>query len=155
MTERETEQTNELADLIVEKFRKLFTLENRVLEAREQARHITANPYTAEASDPPDTPTPEDQKMLIALETALKEQVEEMEEIIDALRSATPSFSPYVLPQMSEIVETLKASDAAAQAELAQLVATLTDNGNTQSLEQLEAIIITRLRDNLEKTFGT
>lgn len=56
---------------------------------------------------------------------------------------------------MSEIVETLKASDAAAQAELAQLVATLTDNGNTQSLEQLEAIIITRLRDNLEKTFGT
>lgn len=155
MTERETEQTNELADLIVEKFRKLFTLENRVLEARKQARHITANPYTAEASDPPDTPTPEDQKMLIALETALKEQVEEMEEIIDALRSATPSFSPYVLPQMSEIVETLKASDAAAQAELAQLVATLTDNGNTQSLEQLEAIIITRLRDNLEKTFGT
>ena len=155
MTERETEQTNELADLIVEKFRKLFTLENRVLQAREQARHIIANPYTAETSDPPDAPTPEDQKMLTALKTALKEQVEEIEEIIDALRSATPSFSTYVLPQMSEIVGTLKASDAAAQAELVQLVATLTDNGNTQSLEQLEGIIITRLRDNLEKTFGT
>ena len=41
------------------------------------------------------------------------------------------------------------------QEDLAQLVAALTDDGNTQSLEQLEAIIITRLRDNLERTFGT
>ena len=155
MTEKETEQTKELADIIVEKFRSLFALESRVLEAREQARQIAANHDTAETSDPQDMPTPEDQEMLIALETQLKEQVEEMEKIIDELRSATPSFRTYVLPQMSEIVETLKTSDAAEQAELAQLVAALMDDGNTQSLEQLEAIIITRLRDNLEKTFGT
>lgn len=151
MTEKENEQTNELADVIVAKFRNLFALESRVLEAREQA----ATRDTPEPDDPQDTPTPEDQKMLTALETALKEQVEEMEEIIDALRSATPSFRTYVLPQMREIVETLKTSNPAEQAELSLLVAALMDDGNTQSLERLEAVIITRLRDNLEKTFGT
>ena len=155
MTAKETEQTKELADIIVEKLRSLFALESRVLEAREQVRQIVANHDTAEISDPQDTPIPEPQEMLTALETQLKAQLEEMEAIIDALRSATPAFSAYVLPQMSEIVGTLKASDAAAQAELAQLVAALMDDGNTQSLEQLEAVIITRLRDNLEKTFRT
>ena len=146
MTERETQQTEELADIIVEKFRNLFALESRILEAREHAAHRD----TAEIDDPQNIP-----KMLTALETELKAQIEEMEKIIDELRAATPSFSTYVLPQMSEIVGTLKASDAAEQAELAQLVAALMDDGNTQSLEQLEAVIITRLRDNLEKTFGT
>ena len=156
MTEtRETEQTKTLADVIVEKFRNLFALESRVLEAREQARQIAANRDTTEASDPQNTPTPDDQEMVMALETQLKEQIAEMETIIDELRSATPSFRTYVLPQMSEIVEPLKTSDAAEQEELTQLVAALTDKGNTQSLEQLEGIIITRLRDNLEKTFGT
>ena len=155
MTEKETEQTKEHADIIVEKLRNLFALESRVLEAREQARQIAANHDTAEISDPQDTPIPEPQEMLTALETQLKAQIEEMEKIIDALRSATPSFSTYVLPRMSEIVATLKASDTAAQAELAQLVAALMDTGNTQSLELLEAVIITRLRDNLEKMFDT
>ena len=56
---------------------------------------------------------------------------------------------------MSEIVGTLKASNAAEQEELSQLVEALMDAGNKRSLEQLEAIIITRLRDNLEKTFGS
>ena len=151
MTEREIEQTNELADVIVEKFRKLFALESRVLEAREQAAHRD----TPETGDPQNMPTPEDQERLTALETRLEEQVKEMEEMISKLISAMPSFRTYVLPQMREIVETLKTSDATAQVELAQLVAALMDNGNTQSLEQLEAVIITRLRDNLEKTFGT
>ena len=151
---RETEQTKTLADVIVEKFRNLFALESRVLEAREQARHIAANPDTATPSDLQDPPTPDDQEMLTTLETQLKAQIAEMETIIDELRSATPSFRTYVLPQMSEIVRPLKASDAGEQEDLAQLVAALTDEGNTQSLEQLEAIIITRLRDNLEKTFG-
>ena len=157
MTEtRETEQTKALADVIVEKFRNLFALESRVLAARERARQIAAN---ADTADPPDlqqnTPTPDDQEMLMALEAQLKEQVAEMETIIDKLKSATPSFKTYVLPQMSEIVGTLKVSDVVEQEELVQLVAALTDDGNTQSLEQLEVIIITRLRDNLEKTFGT
>ncbi|RKU30509.1 hypothetical protein C6499_06160 [Candidatus Poribacteria bacterium] len=157
MTEtKETEQTKALADVIVEKFRNLFALESRVLEARERSRQIAAHRDTAEPSDlQQDTPTPDNQEMLMALETQLKKQVAEIETIIDELRSATPSFKTYVLPQMSEIVGTLKASDVVEQEELAQLVAALTDDGNTQSLEQLEAIIITRLRDNLEKTFGT
>ena len=152
MTKKENEQTKEFADIIVEKFRNLFALESRVLEARERARQIAANRDTAEPSDPQDMPTPEDQKMLTALESQLKEGVAEMEKIMDELKSVTSSFKTYVLPQMSEIVGTLKTSDTA---ELAQLVATLMDDGNTQSLEQLKAIIITRLRDNLEKTFGT
>ena len=150
MTERGTEQTNELADVIVGKFRNLFSLESRVLERREQA----ANRDTAETDDPQNIPTPEDQERLPALETLLEEQVKEMEEIINELKSTTPSFRTYVLPQMSEIVKTLKTSDAAGQVELVQLVAALIDNGNRQSLEQLEAVIITQLRDNLEKTFG-
>lgn len=157
MTEtKETEQTKALADVIVEKFRNLFALESRVLEARERARQIAANRDTTEPSDlQQNTSTPDNQEMLMALETQLKKQVAEIETIIDELRSATPSFRTYVLPQMSEIVGTLKASDVVEQEELIQLVAALTDDGNTQSLEQLEAIIITRLRDNLEKTFGT
>ena len=155
MTERETEQTKELADIIVEKFRNLFALESRTLEARERARQIAANRDTAEPSDPQENPTAESQKMLTQLESQLKERVAEIEKIIDEPKLATPSFRTYVLPQMSEIVGTLKACDAVEQEELAQLVAALTDDGNTQSLEQLEAIIITRLRANLERTFGT
>ena len=155
MTEkRKTEQTKELTAVIVEKLRNLFALEGHVLEARERARQIAANRDTTEPADPQGTLTPEDQEILKALETQLKEQIAEIEAIIDEISSATPSFRTYVLPQMCEVVGTLKTSDAAAQEELVQLVAVLTDDENTQSLEQLEAIIITRLRSNLKKTFG-
>ena len=155
MTEKETGQTKELADIIVEKFRALVALESKVLEAREEGSQISAIHDSKEPSDPQKNPTAEYQEMLTALESQLKEGVAEMEKIMDELKSATSSFKTYVLPQMSKIVGTLKTSDAAKQEELVQLVAALTDDGNTQSLEQLEAIIITRLRDNLEKTFGT
>ena len=148
MTEKETEQTKKLADVIVEKFRLLVDLESKVLEAREQINQM------ADSHDSEEHPITAYQETLTQLESELKNGIAEMEKIMDALKSATPSFKTYVLPQLREIVETLKASDAAEQAELAQLVAALTDDGNTQSLEQLEAIIITRLRDNLEKTFG-
>ena len=148
MTEKETEQTKKIADIIVEKFRLLVDLESKVLEAREQINQI------ADSHDSEEHPTTTYQETLTQLESELKEGIAEMEKIMDALKSVPPSFKTYVLPQMSEIVETLKASDAAEQAELAQLVDALMDDGNTQSLEQLEAIIITRLRDNLEKTFG-
>ena len=155
MTEKETGQTKELADIIVEKFRTLVGLESQVLEAREEDNQVSAIHDSEEPSDLQENPTAAYQEMLTALESQLKEGVAEMEKIMDELKSATSSFRTYILPQMSEIVGTLKTSDAAELAELAQLVATLTDDGNTQSLEQLEAIIITRLRDNLEKTFGT
>ena len=154
MTEKETEQTQKLADIIVEKFRLLVDLESKVLEAREQINQMADSHDSKEPSDPEENPTTAYQETLTQLESELKDGIAEMEKIMDALKSVTPSFKTYVLPQLSEIVETLKASDAAEQAELTQLVAALTDDGNTQSLEQLEAIIITRLRDNLEKTFG-
>ena len=92
--------------------------------------------------------------MLTALESQLKTHVEEMVRIINELQSATPYFSAYVLPQIGEVVETLKAGDVAESEEFTQLVAALVDADSPQSLERLEAIIITRLRDNLEKTFG-
>ena len=155
MTDRTPEQPKPLADIIVEKFRNLFALENRVLEASAQAEQITTNRDAAEPSDPQATLTPEKQETLTVLQAQLKQQVAEMEAIIDELSSANPALRTYVLPQMREIVRALKASGATAREELAQLVAGLTDDGNTQSLEQLEAIIIVRLRDNLEKTFGT
>lgn len=154
MTQRETQQIKELSDIIVEKLRNLFALENRILEARDQATQIVANRDTAEPTVSQDPTIPEDPETLTTLETQLKEQIEEMEEMLDELRSETPSLRTYVLPQVREIVETLKVSDAAEQKGLTQLIATLTDDGDTQSLEQLEVIIITRLRDNLEKTFG-
>ena len=155
MTEKETGRTKELADIIVEKFRDLVALESRMLEAKEADNQISAIRDSEAPSDPQENPTAEYREMLTQLESELKERVAEIEKIIDELKSATPSLRTYVLPQMREIIGTLKASDAAEQEELAQLVAMLTDDGDTQSLEQLEAIIITRLRDNLEKTFGT
>ena len=97
--------------------------------------------------------------MLTALESQLKTHVEEMVTIIDELQSidelqTIPYFRAYVLPQIGEAVGTLKACDVAESEELTQLVAALVDADSPQSLERLEAIIITRLRDNLEKTFG-
>ena len=154
MTEKETEQRKKLADVIVEKFRVLVDLESKVLKATEQINQSADIHNSEEPSVPEKNPTAAYQETLTQLESELKEGIAEMEKIMDTLKSATPSFRTYVLPQMREIVGTLKAGDAAGQAELAQLVAALTDDGNTQSLEQLEAILITRLRDNLEKTFG-
>ena len=148
MTDKEMREAMERADRIVEKVRSLVALEDKVLAARKSVRQLSAtNGSTAS--------TAHLQEDLAGLESQLKESVAELDGITDELRLATPCFRAYVLPQMSEIVGTLKACDAAEQEELAQLVAALTDDGDTESLEQLEAIIITRLRDNLEKTFGT
>lgn len=144
MTEQEMREAAERADKIVEKVRSLVALEDKVLEARASARHVSNNGGS----------TAQHQDALAVLESELEENVKELDGIADELKLATPSFKTYVLPQLSEIVGTLKASDTAEQKELVQLVAALTDNGNTQSLEQLEAIIIARLRNNLEKTFG-
>ena len=154
MTERETEQAKEIADVIVEKFRHLFALENRILEAREQATQAAANRDATEPAEPQDTLTPEDAETLTTLETQMKVLIEDMEEFIDTLKSEIPSLRTYILPQMHRIVETLKANTPAEQAELIQLVNTLTAAGYPQSLEQLTAVIIIRLRENLERTFS-
>ena len=154
MTEKETQQTKELADIIVEKFRTLVALESKVLEATEAVSQQPVPHNNTEPPDSPENPAVERRDMLTALESQLKTHVEEMVRIINELQSATPYFSAYVLPQIGEAVETLKARDVAESEEFTQLVAALVDADSPQSLERLEAIIITRLRDNLEKTFG-
>ena len=143
MTEKEIQEATKRADRIVEKIRSLVTLEGKVVEARESVRQLSVNGDT----------TTERLDMLAELESQLKESVEELDGITDELKVATPCFRAYVLPQMSEIVGTLKACDAADRSELAQLVTALTDE-NSQSPEQLEEAIITRLKSNLERTFS-
>ena len=139
MTEQELRAAKERADAIVEKVRDLVALEDKVLEARISARQRSGNGDTTDG--------------LAALESQLKESVEELNGITDELKLATPCFRAYVLPQMSEIVGTLKACDTAERSELVELVTALTDE-NAESSEQLETAIITRLKDNLERTFS-
>ena len=146
MTEQELREATERADRIIEKVRSLVALEDKVLEARESGRQRSVN------GDTPPTTDPED--VLAALESQLAENVKELDGITDELKLATPCFRAYVLPQMSEIVGTLKACDAADRSELAELIAALT-NENTETTEQLEEAIITRLKSNLERTFST
>ena len=55
---------------------------------------------------------------------------------------------------MTEIVGTLKACDATDRGELAELITALTAE-NTEPSEQLEAAIITRLKNNIERTFSS
>ncbi len=139
MTEQELREAQERADAIVAKVRDLVALEDKVLETRDTALQRSANGGTPDG--------------LAALESELKESVEELDGITDELTLATPCFRAYVLPQMSEIIGTLKACDAADRSELTQLVTALTDE-NAESSEQLEEAIITRLKDNLERSFS-
>lgn len=154
MTHSETEKTKELAEIIIEKIRNLFALQSRILENRGQPTQTAAHHDTIEPAEPQDARTHEDEETLTTLETQLKERIKETEEFIDQLKSEVPSLKTYILPQMHQIIETLKTDTPPEQTQLAKLVNTLTEEGNTESLEQLEAIIITRLRDNLKKTFG-
>lgn len=145
MTDQEIREAAERADRIVEKVRSLIALEDKVLEARESVRQLSVNGNTAS--------TTRLQEDLAGLESQLKESAAELDDITDELKFATPCFKAYVLPQMSEIVGTLKACDAADRSELAQLVTGLTED-NSESSEQLEEAIITRLKSNLERTFS-
>lgn len=151
MTEQEMREAMERADRIVEKFRALVVLEDKVLEARESVRQLSVNGGTPQAQE---DSVAECQDALTALESELVESVKELDGITDELKLATPCFRAYVLPQMSEIVGTLSACDAADRSELAELVTTLTDE-NAEPSEQLEEAIITRLKNNIERTFST
>ena len=147
MTDKEMREAMERADRIVEKVRSLVALEDKVLAARESVRQLSAtNGGTAS--------TARLQEDLAGLESQLKESVAELDGITAELQLATPCFRAYVLPQMSEIVGTLKACDAAERSELAELVTALTDE-NSEPSEQLEEAIITRLKSNIERSFST
>ena len=143
MTEQELREATERADKIVEKVRTLVALEDKVLEARESVQHLSNNGGA----------TAQHQDVLSTLESQLEESVKELDGITDELKLATPCFRAYVLPQMTEIIGTLKACDAADRSELAELVTTLTDE-NAEPSEQLEEAIITRLKSNIERTFS-
>ncbi len=145
MTDQEMKEAMERADGIVEKVRALTALEDEVLAARESARQHSVNGGNASAAHL--------QEDLAELEAQLKESVAELDSITEDLHLATPCFRAYVLPQMSEIVGTLKACDAAERRELTELITALTDE-STETTEQLEKAIITRLKHNLERTFS-
>ena len=145
MTEQELREATERADRIIEKVRALVALEDKVLEARESVRQHAVNGGTP--------PTTHPQDVLAALESQLEENVKELDGITDELKLATPCFRAYVLPQMSEIVGTLKACDAAERRELTELITALTDESSEPS-EQLEAAIIAQLKSNIERTFS-
>lgn len=146
MTEQELREATERADRIVEKVRALVALEDKVLALKESIHQVTAT------NDGPAS-TARLQEDLAGLESQLKESVAELDGITDELKLATPCFRAYVLPQMSEIVGTLKACDAADRSELTELVTVLTDE-NAEPSEQLETAIITRLKSNIERTFN-
>ena len=150
MTEKELREATERADKIVEKVRYLVALEDKVLEARESVHQLSINGGT---SQPQAARVAEGQDALATLESQLEESVKELDGITDELKLATPCFRAYVLPQMTEIIGTLKACDAADRSELAELVTTLTDE-NAEPSEQLEEAIITRLKSNIERTFS-
>ena len=143
MNDQEMREAMARADGIVAKVRSLVTLEDKVLAAREAVRQPSATSDAARL-----------QEDLATLESQLKESVVELDSITEELQLATPCFKAYVLPQMSEIVGTLKVCNTAERSELAQLIAALTDE-NTETTEQLEEAIITRLKSNLERTFST
>ena len=151
MNEQELREAKERADRIVNKMRDLVLLEDKVLEAREAVHQLSIND-TSPADLQKDS-VAKHRNGLAVLEAQLKESVEELDGITDELKWATPCFRAYVLPQMSEIVGTLKACDAADRSELTQLVTVLADE-NSESPAELEEVIITRLKDNLERTFS-
>lgn len=131
MTDQEAREAKERADMIVRKVRDLVTLEDQVLQARDAGS----------------------QAELSKLEAELEESVNELESITDELKWATPCFRAYVLPQMSELVGTLKACDAAGRSELAKLVNSLTNEEDSESLEEVETAIINQLKENIDRTF--
>jgi len=147
MTDQEMRAAMERADGIVAKMRSLVALEDKVLAAREALRELSA---TNGAS----APAAHLQADLTGLESQLKERVTELNTITEELQLTTPCFRAYVLPQMSEIMGTLKACDTAERAELAELITALTDE-DTETTDQLEQAIIARLKNNLERTFRT
>ncbi|GEM_PF-1448541 len=144
MTEQEAREAEERADMIIKKVRTLVDLEDAVLAARDAVQNLSTNNVSRTS----------EREELMKLESQLKSSVEELNNITEELKWETPCFRAYVLPQMSELVGTLKACDTTDRKHLAELVTALTDEENSQSPEQLAEAIVTRIRINIERTFG-
>ena len=141
MTEHEMLEAQKRADAIVDKVRGLIDLENQVLEAKAGTNERTTNP--------------DGNGSLKALEARLETRVQELNGISDELKWATPCFRAYVLPQIGDIMQKQKSFDSEKRKDLESVIATLTDEENSESSEQLAADIIARLRENLAKTFSS
>ena len=137
MTEREMLESQKRADAIVDKVRVLVTLESRVLEVREAVSDGVSN-----------------QNGLKDLEVQLERRVEELNEITNELKWATPCFRAYVLPQISDIMGQQKSFQSEERKDLESVIAALTDEDNAEPSEELAVDIIARLRANIEKSFG-
>lgn len=137
MTDREMLAAQKRADAVVDKVRDLVALESRVLEAREAAGDSTAA-----------------RNGLDDLEVQLKRRVEELNEIANELKWATPCFRAYVLPQIGDILGKQKSFQSEERKDLESVIAALTDAENAEPSEELAADIIARLRSNIEKSFG-
>ena len=85
MTEQEMKAAMERADGIVEKVRSLVALEDKVLEAREAVRQLSA-------TNGGTSPIARLQEDLAGLESQLQENVRELDGITDELKLATPCF---------------------------------------------------------------
>ena len=141
MTEHEMLEAQKRADAIIDKVRDLIALESQVLEAREAADKSAAHP--------------DGNGSLKDLEAKLQTRVEELNGIADELKWATPCFRAYVLPHIGDIMGKQKSFDSEERKDLESVIAALTDEENSEPSEQLAADIITRLRNNLAKTFGS
>ena len=137
MTEREMLESQKRADAIVDKVRGLVALESRVLETREAASDGVSN-----------------QNELKDLEVQLERRVEELNEITNELKWATPCFRAYVLPQISDIMGQQKSFQSEERKDLQSVIAVLTEGENAELSEELAVDIIARLRANIEKSFG-
>ena len=128
MTEQEMRAAQERADLIVKKVKDLVALEDSTLTAQpaEQATFVSR----------------------------LRERAEELNGIADELKWATPCFRAYVLPQIGEILDKRETFNEVERLDLERIVSTLTDEENAEASEQLTTLLITSLRENLERTFG-
>ena len=119
----------------------MIALEGQVLEARdadsEGAASCNGNASVAD------------------LEARLKTRVEELNEISDELKWATPCFRAYVLPQIGDIMGGHASFNSEERKDLESVIALLKAGENTELSEQLAAEIIARLRTNLEKSFGS
>ena len=129
MTEHEMLEAQKRAESTIDIVRDLIVLESQVMEAREAAREgavpSEGNPSVAD------------------LEARLKTRVQELNEI-----------KTDVLPQIGDILSGRASFDSEARQDIEGFIAALIDEAGTDSAEQLAAIIIARLKDNLEKTFG-
>lgn len=144
MTEHEMLEAQKRADSIVGKVRDLVDLENQVLEARAATNEHTTHPDRNES--------------LKVLEAKLETRVQELNEISDELKWATPCFRAYVLPQIGDIMGKQKSFHSEERKDLENVIAALRNGGdedNSEASEQLAANIIARLQENLAKTFGS